>query len=63
MNTTSIADVHDIEWYGQVPRSIHTPALVGLILVVAAFGGFGTWAATAPLAAAVVTAEIGRAHV
>lgn len=56
MNTTSIADVHDIEWYGQVPRSIHTHALVGLVLVVAAFGGFGTWAATAPLAAAVVTA-------
>ena len=53
---TSIADVHDIEWYGQVPRSIHKHAIVGLILVVAAFGGFGTGAATAPLAAAVVTA-------
>lgn len=53
---TSAADVHDIEWYGQVPRSIHRHALIGLALVLAAFGGFGTWAATAPLAAAVVTA-------
>lgn len=53
---TSISDVHDIEWYSQVPRSIHRHALVGLSLVLVAFGGFGTWAATAPLAAAVVTA-------
>ncbi|OQM75325.1 HlyD family type I secretion periplasmic adaptor subunit [Manganibacter manganicus] len=53
---TDIADVHDIEWYGQVPRSIHGHAMIGLILVVLAFGGFGTWAATAPLAAAVISA-------
>lgn len=52
---TSIADVHDIEWYEQVPRTIRGHALVGLVLVLAAFGGFGIWAATAPLAAAVVT--------
>ena len=54
--TTSIADVHDIEWYGQVPRSIRRHALVGLGLILAVFGGFGTWAATAPLAAAVISA-------
>jgi HlyD family secretion protein len=53
---TDIADVHDIEWYGQVPRSIHGHAMIGLVLVVLAFGGFGTWAATAPLAAAVISA-------
>ncbi|MFE0018006.1 HlyD family type I secretion periplasmic adaptor subunit [Mesorhizobium sp. NPDC059054] len=54
--STSIADVHDIEWYGQVPRSIRRHALVGLALILAVFGGFGTWAATAPLAAAVISA-------
>jgi len=53
---TSIAEVHDIEWYNQVPRSIRKHVLVGLVLVVMAFGGFGTWAATAPLAAAVISA-------
>ncbi|MCG7507756.1 HlyD family type I secretion periplasmic adaptor subunit [Mesorhizobium retamae] len=54
--TTSIANVHDIEWYGEVPRSIRRHALVGLALILAVFGGFGTWAATAPLAAAVISA-------
>lgn len=54
--STSTADVHDIEWYGQVPRSIRRHALVGLALILAVFGGFGTWAATAPLAAAVISA-------
>lgn len=54
--STSIADVHDIEWYGQVPRSIRRHALVGLALILAVFGGFGIWAATAPLAAAVISA-------
>jgi HlyD family secretion protein len=53
---TSIAEVHDIDWYGEVPRSIHRHALIGLVLVLLAFGGFGTWAATAPLAAAVISA-------
>ncbi len=51
-----IAHVHDIEWYQDVPRSIRSHALFGLVLVVLAFGGFGTWAATAPLAAAVISA-------
>lgn len=52
----SIAHVHDIEWYGDVPRSIRKHAMFGLLLVALAFGGFGTWAATAPLAAAVISA-------
>lgn len=54
--STSVAHVHDIEWYGDVPRSIRKHALYGLVLVGLAFGGFGTWAATAPLAAAVISA-------
>ncbi|MCJ8240566.1 HlyD family type I secretion periplasmic adaptor subunit [Peteryoungia algae] len=49
-----IAKVHDIEWYSEVPRSIRKQTIVGLVLVAVAFGGFGTWASTAPLAAAVL---------
>ncbi|KQZ81979.1 secretion protein HlyD [Mesorhizobium sp. Root157] len=52
----SVAHVHDIEWYGDVPRSIRKHVIFGLLLVAVAFGGFGTWAATAPLAAAVISA-------
>lgn len=50
------ADVHDLDWYGDVPRSIRRHAFVGLVLILAVFGGFGIWAATAPLAAAVISA-------
>jgi len=53
---SSDASVHDIEWYSEVPRSIAKPAMFGFALLVVAFGGFGTWAATAPLAAAVIAA-------
>ncbi|WP_159951135.1 HlyD family type I secretion periplasmic adaptor subunit [Rhizobium sp. 18065] len=49
-----IAKVHDIEWYSEVPRSISKQTIVGLVLMAIAFGGFGTWASTAPLAAAVI---------
>jgi HlyD family secretion protein len=49
-----IAKVHDIEWYSEVPRSIGRQTVIGLALLVVAFGGFGTWATTAPLAAAVI---------
>ncbi|CAH0340669.1 HlyD family type I secretion periplasmic adaptor subunit [Rhizobium sp. CECT 9324] len=49
-----IAKVHDIEWYSEVPRSIGKQTVVGLALMAIAFGGFGTWASTAPLAAAVI---------
>ncbi|WP_315925209.1 HlyD family type I secretion periplasmic adaptor subunit [Mesorhizobium sp. SP-1A] len=54
--STSIANVHDIEWYSDVPRSIRGHAVVGLVLMLVCFGGFGTWAATAPLAAAIISA-------
>lgn len=49
-----IAKVHDIEWYADVPRSIGKQTIIGLALMVVAFGGFGTWATTAPLAAAII---------
>ncbi|MET3518249.1 MULTISPECIES: HlyD family type I secretion periplasmic adaptor subunit [unclassified Mesorhizobium] len=52
--TTDIAKVHDIEWYSEVPRSIWKQTAVGLLLITVAFGGFGTWASTAPLASAVI---------
>ncbi|GLS31259.1 HlyD family secretion protein [Mesorhizobium albiziae] len=51
---SDIAAVHDIEWYSQVPRSIWRQTAIGLALIAMTFGGFGVWAATAPLAAAVI---------
>jgi HlyD family type I secretion membrane fusion protein len=51
---SDIAKVHDIEWYADVPRSIWKQTLVGLILIALCFGGFGGWALTAPLAAAII---------
>lgn len=43
-----------IEWYGDVPRSIRLHTVLGLAILFATFGGFGLWAATAPLASAVI---------
>lgn len=51
---TDIVKVHDLEWYAEVPRSIWRQTLAGLLLLAATFGGFGLWAFTAPLAAAVI---------
>ncbi|MBK1625120.1 HlyD family type I secretion periplasmic adaptor subunit [Afifella marina] len=42
------------EWYAPVPRSIASASLAGALVIGLAFAGFGGWAATAPLAAAVV---------
>jgi HlyD family type I secretion membrane fusion protein len=44
-----------MDWYREVPRSIRKQSAIGAILLSLAFGGFGTWAATAPLAAAIIT--------
>ncbi len=52
---SAVARVHDIEWYAEVPRSVWKQTVVGVVLTAVAFGGFGTWAATAPLAAAVIS--------
>lgn len=41
-------------WYREVPRSIGRQASFGLLLMLVTFGGFGTWAMLAPLAAAVI---------
>lgn len=43
------------EWYADVPRSVFKHIVVGLMLFALTFGGFGFWAFTAPLAAAVIS--------
>ena len=42
------------DWYSEVPRSIGKHTVFGVMLMVSALGGFGYWAFTAPLAAAVI---------
>ncbi|MEM9584310.1 MAG: HlyD family type I secretion periplasmic adaptor subunit [Pseudomonadota bacterium] len=41
-------------WYAEVPRSVTRFAVLGILLMVMTFGGFGAWAFRAPLAAAVI---------
>ncbi len=41
-------------WYSEVPRSVTKFAVLGLLLMIMTFGGFGAWAFRAPLAAAVI---------
>lgn len=48
-------DLIDAEWYDEVPRSIRTHVILGILLLITTFGGFGWWAFSAPLAAAVIT--------
>jgi len=45
----------ELTWYGEVPRSIKQPMIFGIAIIGVAFGGFGVWASTAPLAAAVIS--------
>jgi len=42
------------DWYSEVPRSIGKHTVFGVLLMLAAFGGFGYWAFSAPLAAAII---------
>jgi len=42
------------EWYHGVPLSTKWPTIVGLVLLLVSVGGFGLWAALAPLNGAVV---------
>lgn len=42
-------------WDAEVPRSIRSYVIAGLLICTLAFGGFGFWAFTAPLAAAVMS--------
>ncbi|MEM9786039.1 MAG: HlyD family type I secretion periplasmic adaptor subunit, partial [Pseudomonadota bacterium] len=55
MSTTLPAVVADANWYDEVPRSVRRHVVFGVLLLVTAFGGFGVWATTAPLAAAVIS--------
>ncbi len=41
-------------WYAEVPRSINKLIVIGFIMLVICFGGFGVWSFRAPLAAAVI---------
>lgn len=43
------------EWFDAVPRSIKTFSIVGILVLLFSFGGFGAWAFKAPLAAAVIS--------
>src|SRR5690606_37539390 len=51
---SDVVKVHDIQWYADVPRSIRKQTTFGMILFALTFGGFGGWALTAPLAAAII---------
>ncbi|WP_297107575.1 HlyD family type I secretion periplasmic adaptor subunit [uncultured Devosia sp.] len=51
---SAAGELQNLEWYSGVPRSIRTPVWIGILLVALAFGGFGSWSATAPLSAAVI---------
>jgi HlyD family secretion protein len=51
---SAVATHHDVEWFADVPRSILKQTVAGLVLLGLSFGGFGVWAMTAPLAAAVI---------
>ncbi len=52
---SSIAESEHTEWYREVPRSIKTHTISGILLMAVSFGGFGVWAFGAPLAAAVIS--------
>lgn len=49
-----ITDATAHEWFSEVPRSIRGLVFVGFAIFALTFGGFGVWAFTAPLAAAVM---------
>lgn len=51
---TDLAKIQDLTWYAEVPRSIWNQTVIGLALIALTFGGFGLWAFTAPLAAAII---------
>jgi HlyD family secretion protein len=49
------APYHELNWYDGVPRSVRRHTVVGLLLLVFGFGGFGLWATTAPLSAGLIS--------
>lgn len=52
--TDPLLPADSASWYEDVPRNIRGHVTVGLIILGLAFGGFGVWAFTAPLAAAIM---------
>jgi len=44
-----------VTWHDDVPRSVFKHVVAGIVIMGLAFGGFGVWATTAPLAAAVIS--------
>lgn len=55
MTLVNLPEEHIHEWYSELPRQIWRIGVFGLILMIGALGGFGYWAFSAPLAAAVVS--------
>src|SRR3954471_15527490 len=54
----SFGSVAAQDWYSDVPRSTRGPTLAGVAILAFAVLGFGAWAATAPLAGAIVTSGV-----
>ncbi|WP_234187324.1 HlyD family type I secretion periplasmic adaptor subunit [Shinella sp. NM-101] len=50
----AIAPTGQADWYADVPRSIRLHVIVGMTALGVTFCGFGVWAATAPLASAII---------
>ena len=44
------------DWYEDVPRGVHRPALIGAFILLFGVAGFGYWASMAPIDGAVVAA-------
>ena len=51
---TDLSGTHEMQWFCDVPRAVRKQTIIGTTLIFVCLGGFGTWAATAPLAAAVI---------
>jgi HlyD family type I secretion membrane fusion protein len=45
----------ELDWYEGVPRSVRWHKILGMLLLIGGFGGFGYWASTAPLAAGLIS--------
>ena len=49
---TAWPSVH--QWHRDVPANLRLPTLFGLAILLVCIGGFGVWAAIAPLEGAIV---------
>jgi HlyD family type I secretion membrane fusion protein len=45
----------ELDWYEGVPRSVRWHKVLGMLLLLGGFGGFGYWATTAPLSAGLIS--------